>query len=196
MRAPRCTSSSASARKRCAVTRTGTSSGSGACSSPRTLGSSTIWPALTSGIDALPEWLDAGPLHRVDEQLVGTLAKLDIGGGNVLHDVRNLRVRNRGSDQRAELGALVGLAAERDLIKLLAVLLDAENADMADMVMAAGIDAAGDIDVQAAEIARQVEVAEAPRDLLGDRDRARVGKTAIIQAGTGDDIGDKPDIRR
>ena len=50
---------------------------------------------------------------------------------------------------------LVGTAADRDLIELLAVLLDAENADVADMVMAAGIDAAGNIDVQAAEIVRE-----------------------------------------
>ena len=63
------------------------------------------------------------------------------------------RVRHGRTDQRAELRILVGAAAERDLIELLAVLLDAENADMADMMMAAGIDAAGNVDVQPAEVA-------------------------------------------
>ena len=71
------------------------------------------------------------------------------------------RVGHRRTDQRAERGVLVGAAAERDLIELLAVLLDAENADVADVMMAAGIDAAGNVDVQPAEIARQIEVAEA-----------------------------------
>ena len=47
---------------------------------------------------------------------------------------------------------LVGLAAERDLVDLFAVLLDPENADVADVMVAAGIDAAGNIDVQPAEI--------------------------------------------
>ena len=48
---------------------------------------------------------------------------------------------------------LVGRAAERDLVEFRALLLDAENADMADMVMAAGIDAAGDLDLQLADLA-------------------------------------------
>ena len=129
--------------------------------------------------------------YGIDEQFVRPLAQLDIGRGDILDDVGHLRVGHRRTDQRAELGILVGLAAERDLIEFLAVLLDAENADMADMVMAAGIDAAGNIDVQPAKIARQVVVAEAARDLLRDRDRARVGEAAIIEARAGDDVGER-----
>ena len=83
----------------------------------------------------------------------GPLAQFDIGRDHVLDHIRDLVVGHRRTEQRAELGVLVGAAAERDLVELLAVLLDAENADMADMMMAAGIDAAGDIDVQPAEIA-------------------------------------------
>ena len=126
----------------------------------------------------------------------GRCAQFEIGRGDVLDDVGDLGIGHRGADQRAERGILVGLAAKRDLIKFLAVLLDAENADMADMVMAAGIDAAGNIDVQPAEIALQIEIAEAPRDLLRDRDRARIGEAAIIEAGAGDDVGDEIDVRR
>ena len=42
----------------------------------------------------------------------------------------------------------VGRAAERDLVGLLAGALEAEDADVADVVMAAGVDAAGDLDLQ------------------------------------------------
>src|SRR6202011_1922982 len=99
---------------------------------------------------------------------------------DVLDDVGHLRIGHGGPDQRAERRVLVGLAAERDLIKFLAVLLDAKNADMADMVMTAGIDASGNVDVHPAEVARQIAVTKTPRDLLRDRDRTRIGKAAII----------------
>ena len=102
-----------------------------------------------------------------------------------------MRIGHRRPDQLAERRVLVRLAADRDLIELLAVLLDAEDADMADMVMAAGIDAAGNVDVQPAEIALQIEIVETPRDLLRDRDRARIGEAAIIEARAGDDVGDR-----
>src|SRR5579884_2784059 len=132
-------------------------------------------PPSTSGIDTLLERLDAGALDRTDEQLLRAVPQVEISGGDVLDHVGDLRVGHRRPDQRAERRILVGLAAERDLIKLLAVLFDAENANMADVMMAAGVDAAGNVDVQPAEIARAVEVAEPPRDLLRDRDGARIG---------------------
>src|SRR5580704_7313339 len=117
-----------------------------------------ILPCLTSRIDTLPEWLDAEPLDGVDEQLVGPLAQLHVSRDHVLDDIGNLRIGHRRADQGAELGVLVGAAADGDLIELLAVLLDAENADMADVMMAAGIDAARNVDVEPAEAARQIEI--------------------------------------
>ena len=62
------------------------------------------------------------------------------------------RVGHGRTEQRAELGLLVGAAAERDLVEFLAVLLDAEQADVADVMMAAGVDAAGNVDVQPPEV--------------------------------------------
>src|ERR1700687_4906533 len=115
-------------------------------------------PPSTRGIDALPERLDAGALDRVDEQFVRPLPQFEIGRGDVLDHVGDLRIGHGGPAQRAARGIFVGLAAERDLINLLAVLLDAENADMADMVMAAGIDAAGNVDVHPAEVASKITV--------------------------------------
>ena len=110
-----------------------------------------IWPDLTSGIDALPEWFDAGSLDGIDEQLVRPIAQLNIGRCNILDDVGHLRTGHRGTEQHAKPGVFVSLAAERDLIKLFTIFLDPENADVADMVMAAGVDAAGNVDVQPAE---------------------------------------------
>ena len=80
------------------------------------------------------------------------LAQLEIGLDDVLDHVRHLGIRHRRADQRAELGILVGLAADGHLEELLAVLLDAEEADVADVMMAAGIDAAGNVDVQPPEV--------------------------------------------
>ena len=45
----------------------------------------------------------------------------------------------------AESGITTGTAAELDLVPLLALLIHTEDADMANMVMATGIHAAGDI---------------------------------------------------
>src|SRR5262249_22322208 len=174
--AARRTRSRASARDRAAGRSTGTPSGSGASSSTRTNRSSTMQPDLTSGIDALLEGLDADARDRVDEQLVGPLAQLEIGGGDGLHHVGDVVVGHGGPENLAELGILAGAAADRELVELLAVLLDAENADMADVMMAAGVDAAGNVDVQPAEPVGEIEVVEAAGDLLGDRDRARIGE--------------------
>ena len=45
-------------------------------------------------------------------------------------------------------------------------------------------------------VLRQRVIAEALRQLLRDRDRARIGEAAIVEARAGDDVGDEPDIRR
>src|SRR6266704_2158768 len=97
---------------------------------------------------------------------------------------------------RVENRILVRLAADGHLKNLLAVLLDAEEADVADVMMAAGIDAARNVDVQPPEALRKFEIAKPPRQFLRHRDRARIGKAAIVEAGARDDVGDEPDIRR
>ncbi len=84
---------------------------------------------------------------------------------------------------------LVAGAAERDLVEFGTLLLDAEDADMADMVMAAGVDAAGNLDLQLADLApARSASAESLGDLLRDRDGARIGQRAIVQARAGNDV--------
>src|SRR5215472_3520256 len=101
---------SASARKRCAGTMIGTRSGIGSSGPTRTWRSSTMRPFSMSGIDAVPEWFDAGALERIDKQLIAARAQRQIGGGDVLDHVGDLGVGHSRADQRAELGMIVGLA--------------------------------------------------------------------------------------
>src|ERR1039458_8129393 len=153
-------------------------------------------PRLTSGIDTLPEWLDAGAIDRLQEGFLRVLAQFEIGGDDVLDHVGDVGVAHRRADQRAERGGLVSPAADRDLIELFIVLLDAENADVADVMMAAGVDASGNVDVQRAEIAGEVAIAEPPADLLRHRNGAGVRQAAIVEAGAADDVGNETNIGR
>src|SRR6202044_2618906 len=98
--------------------------------------------------------------------------------------------RKAGADDAAERGVLALLAANFDLVPLTAVLVDAQDADVADMVVAAGIHAARNIEVEFADVVLVIEVVEAALDGFGDRDRLGVGDRTEIAAGTADDIGD------
>src|SRR4051794_22337395 len=192
----RLSSASASPTKRSAGTRMSPPSGSGVSTASLTKLSSAIFPPLTSGINALLEGFDAEALYGVHEQLFGPLSQGQISFHDVLDDVGDLVELDAGADQIAERGALVGAAADGDLVDLLAVLLDAEDADVTDMVMAAGVDAAGDVDVQPADQIGQLVIGEAPRQFLRDRDRARIGQRAVVEPRAGDDVGDQIDVRR
>src|SRR5579864_7452688 len=183
-------------RNRAAETSTAAPSGSSAPSGTCTKMSVTTLPFLTSGIDPLLERFDAEPLHGIDEKFVRALAQRKISFDDILDHIGDFRERNGGPDQDTKLGVLVGAAADGDLIEFFAVLLDAENADMTDMVMAACIDAAGNIDVQPADQFGGVGIGKASRQLLPDRDRTRIRQRAVIEAGTGDDVGNQIDVRR
>src|SRR5215471_13515787 len=122
--ASRCVSASAAARKRAAETMTGRRSGTGASSATRAKESATRRPSLMSCMDALLERLDADALDRIDEDFAGSLAQLDVSGDDVLDHVHHFAIGHRRAEQRAKLRVLVGASGDRDLIVLLAVLLD------------------------------------------------------------------------
>ena len=65
-----------------------------------------------------------------------------------------------------------------------------------DVVVAAGVDAARDLDLQRPDVALPVEVGEGLGDLLRHRDRARRRQRAVVHARAGDDVRDQPDVRR
>ena len=114
----------------------------------------------------------------------------------VLDDVGNVRRRERRADDLSERGVVALGAAQRDLVPLAAVLVDAEDADVADVVVAAGVHAAGHVELEIADVVQVVEVVEAALDRFGDRDRLRVGERAEISARAADDVGEKADVRR
>src|SRR5476651_1197336 len=174
----------------------GTPSGSGASSRTRTNGSSMTRPALTSRIDALLERFDADAPDGVEEDFIRPRAQLKISRNDILHDIRHFCIRNGGSEQCTELGILVGTAADRDLEILLAVLLHAEQPDMAHVMVSARIDASRNIDVEPPKILREVEIAKSPRQLLRDRNRTRVRQAAIIETRAGDDVGHQAHVGR
>ncbi len=76
------------------------------------------------------------------------------------------------------------------------LLVDAQNTDMANMVMPAGIDAAGNLDLQIADLVGQLSILETLRDFLRQRDRARIGQRAVIKPRADDHVGDLAGIGR
>src|SRR5262245_25278010 len=137
--------------QRASVTMTAPASCSGSSSGTNRQGSSTMPVALMSGIELLLEGLQADAPVGVEEALaVG--AYMQVGVDDGLDRAHHFGGAEGRAHDVAERGVLVGAAAERDLIELGAVLVDAEDADVADMVLAAGIDAAGDLDLQLADV--------------------------------------------
>src|SRR6516225_11833057 len=93
-------------------------------------------------ICVLPERREAEAAHRVDEALA-LLAQVAVGLDDALEGRCNLVLRHRGTDHFAERGGAIRGAAEADLVPLLAVLVDAEDADVTDVMVAAGVHATG-----------------------------------------------------
>ena len=83
---------------------------------------------------------------------------------------------------------LISRPAKRDLIIFHAGPVQTQNADMPDMMMTAGINAARYFDLQRADIKFTLFLLKMCCDLLGYRNRARCGQPAIIQPGAGNDI--------
>src|SRR5690606_35131172 len=98
------------------------------------------------------------------------------------------------ADDLGERGVVALAAAERDLVPLGPVLVDAEHADVADVVVAAGVHAAGDVDLDVADVMQVVEVVEARLDGVGDGNRLGIGEVAEVAPGTGDDVGQQADV--
>src|SRR5579862_2320561 len=125
---------------------------------------------MGSSIDALLEGFGADAPVGVDETLAG-LARVEIGGDQRIDGFDYLVGLDRRPEDRAERGlAEIDVAAEADLVEFDAVLIDAEDADVADMVVAAGVDAAGDLDLEVADVVLARELGEVVRYSLRHRD--------------------------
>src|SRR5579883_590950 len=124
-------------------------------------------------IGLLLERGDPEALHRVDEALaLAAHAAVDLE--DALEGRRDLALGDARADDLPERGEAVDRAAEGDLVPLLAVLIDTEDPDVADVVMPAGIHAAGHLQLDLAQVVEVVEVVEPLLDLARDVERAGV----------------------
>ena len=78
---------------------------------------------------------------------------------------------------------------------LLAFLVDAEDADVAHVVVAAGVHAPGDLDAHVAEVVQVVRIVEERVDPPGHGDGLGVGEAAEIQPRAADHVGRGADVR-
>src|SRR3954463_12802867 len=102
--------------------------------------SSTMRPALTS-IEACLEGLRANAAIGVQEAFIG-LPQIRIGADDVFYRVHDAFRIEAGPQDFAQTGVFGSRAAEEKLVILHPFTVDAQNPDMSDMMMAAGINAA------------------------------------------------------
>src|SRR2546426_5541510 len=147
-------------------------SASGTMTSPRvgTSGNSPLGPRssrcqlsatmrrslISVAIDGFLEGFDADAVHHVDEALGVAVASREIALDQLFDHVGDLGASERWADDLAEGCAPAGpdftlIAPDFDLVPLLAALVDAEYADVADVMVAAGVHAPGDIEVRSEE---------------------------------------------
>ncbi len=80
-----------------------------------------------------------------------------------------LILRHRRTDHMAQAARLARRAADGDLIPLLAVLIHAQDADVTDVMVAAGVHAAGHLQLDFTDVIQIVVVVEMPLQLVCDR---------------------------
>src|SRR5688500_15128260 len=140
------------------------------------------------------EWLDAQSAHGIQEVFLGG-AFFQVDFDKSFDRIGHFVCRKRRTDDRAERSVVTLRAADADLVPLRFSLVDAQNADVTDMVMAAGVHAAGDVDIDFTDIVQIIEIVEATLNRFGNRDRLGVGKRAEITAGAAHDVSQQADIR-
>src|ERR1700682_4572611 len=126
-------------------------------------------------IGALPEGRQAHAAERVDEAFTlgaQRARRLD----NPLDGRCDFVLRYRRTDDFTQRSEAVRRAAEGNLVPLLAMLVDAEDADVADVVMPAGVHAAGHLDLDVAQVVPVVAIAAALLDILRAPERAGIGE--------------------
>src|SRR5687767_3194043 len=159
------------------------------------LSETTRRPLIRVAINTFLEGLDANAVHDVDEALDVAVAALEVTLDEALDHVGHVRPGERGTDDLAKRSRRL-IAADLDLVPLLAVLIHAEDADMPHVMMPAGIHAAGDVEVELADLMQVIEIVEALLDRQRHRDRLGVRQRAEVAAGAGDDVGEQSEVGR
>src|SRR5215207_10985039 len=101
---------------------------------------------MSRGIYALLEGIDAHAMNGIHKSFV-FVADVDVGFDQPRHDIGHVVRCERRADHLAERRALALATADRDLIPLGPILVDAEHADMTHMMVPARIHAAGNIEI-------------------------------------------------
>ena len=76
---------------------------------------------------------NAKPLHHVDKTLFGCITVFEVMLNQFFNHVRHVGARERGADHFAQRCVIALRAANRNLIPLFAVFIDAEDADVTDV---------------------------------------------------------------
>ena len=123
---------------------------------------------------------------------------LAVGLDDGLHHVADLIGRKRWTDHLAGHGRRSQVRAVRPtqghLVPLGTIFVHAQDADVPTVVVTAGVDAAGDVQVDVADVLELVEVLVARNEFIGDGDRACVGQGAEVAARAGDHVAEQADV--
>ena len=143
---------------------------------------------ILRGIDSLLEGIHSDTLISGKERLALD-AFLNIHINDLGDYTGDVIFKERWADNLTHLGISAGAATEGHLIVLFAFFVDTQNTDVANVVMTAGIHAAGDIQFDITQVIQIVQVVELTLNLLGNGDGLGIGQGAEITTGTADDIG-------
>src|ERR1700693_5967778 len=146
-------------------------------------------------IDALLEGLDADAAHGVEKTFMLVLPLLEIHVEQLGDRVRHRFLRYGRTDDFAERRRCGRRAPDGYLVPLLAVLIDAQDADVTDVMVPAGIHAARHLDLDGTQVVEIVQIVEMRMNLLRDRYRAGIGETAEIESRAADHVRQRADIR-
>jgi hypothetical protein len=106
-----------------------------------------IRPHSSSSIGGLLEERYTEPPAGIAESLVWDTSR-EIRVDHPRDHVNGFAFRQSGAENLADRGVLFAATTERELKELLTLLVYAENPDVGIMVVAASVDAAGDVDPQ------------------------------------------------
>src|SRR5262249_6433459 len=129
-------------------------------------------PRGSRAVRGFAERLGPDPAVALEKRLVLAASLREVARQHLLDGVGNQALGQCRSEDASERGRVAVVTAEHELVGLLAVLVDAEDADVGDVMVTARVDAAADLDAARPHVLLVVEVVEASRQLEGERDRA------------------------
>ena len=122
-------------------------------------------------------------------------------GINLQHGFQHTHHLGRGERRPHHLAGL-GTATQRrairaaqgHLVPLLAVFIDTQNTNVAAVVVAAGVDAAADVQINFTQVKEFIQVLVALRNGGSHRQGTGIGQVTVVAAWAGDHVGQHADI--